>query len=57
MSPETASKKVEAAQADLDNALRAGESPSTLARIRTALAAAQLAQSHALSGVPLTPSN
>jgi hypothetical protein len=49
VSSEVAKKKVEAAQAELDNALRAGESPAVLARLRTALAAAQLAESYALN--------
>jgi hypothetical protein len=55
MSPQAAKKNVEEASADLQNALLAGASPSDLARLRTGLAAAQLAESYALSGVPQAP--
>jgi hypothetical protein len=57
VSPEVARKKVDQANADLQAAILAGESPSVLARLRTALAAAQLAESYALNGVRSTPSN
>jgi len=55
LSPEAAQKKVEEARAELQNALLAGASSAELARLRTALAAAQLAESYALSGGPQAP--
>jgi hypothetical protein len=54
---DTALRKVEAAQSELDDAQRNGESPAVLARLRNQLAAAQLAVKYNRNGVTSTPSN